>query len=543
MSRLSRLSLPRHRPASLRRRVVTSVLVLLSVLLIGLFAAVDLVLQARLRSDLRTRLDDRVAMADQLEAALSPQQLVDRLKGDGVTAQLCTPAIATSTSSRCLTGTLTVTRPAPNGAGRGVPPTANGRFPSGGQVGGATPSTGRPAPARAAATPIRRDGSVLFVRTTLPRSGQVLTLAVDSSEVTATIQRLVVLEVIGGALALLIAALLLGRVVSGALRPLDDMTELARRIAAGDRGRRLGTARADTELGRTATAFDAMLDELEAALTSAATAQTQLKGFLSDISHEMRTPLTGLHATSELLLRDEPDAAGRERAYLSMVRETRRTSRLVDDMLTVARLDTGAPLAIERGDLVDVVRHEVERSRLLGPGLTFRQTGAAMAPVLGDPMRLGQILANLLDNARHASPATGVVVVDIARVESLGGGAAPGSPTDARDNPRSHAPDDTTSDRGPVLDARRSGWRVDVMDGGPGVPPEARERIFDRLVRLDGSRSRNTGGFGLGLPIARALARAHGGDLVCVPATSGARFSLLLPDGLSPARSASSPRP
>ena len=87
-----------------------------------------------------------------------------------------------------------------------------------------------------------------------------------------------------------------------ALRPLDDMTSLARRIAAGDRGRRLGTGRPDTELGRTATAFDAMLDELETALSAAASAaQTQLRGFLSDVSHELRTPLTGLHATSELL--------------------------------------------------------------------------------------------------------------------------------------------------------------------------------------------------------------------------------------------------
>ena len=194
---------------------------------------------------------------------------------------------------------------------------------------------------------------MLFVRTTLPQSGQVLTLAVDTSQVASTVRGLVVLEAIGGLLALGLAALLLGRVVAVALRPLDDMTSLARRIAAGDRGRRLGTGRPDTELGRTATAFDAMLDELETALSAAAAAQTQLRGFLSDVSHELRTPLTGLHATSELLLRDEPDAPGRERAYLAMVRETRRASRLVDDLVTAARFDTDAPLAVESADLVE----------------------------------------------------------------------------------------------------------------------------------------------------------------------------------------------
>jgi two-component system OmpR family sensor kinase len=499
-----------RRPAALRRRVVLSVLALLAVLLVGLFAAVDVVLQARLRSDLRTRLDDRVALAEQLDGALSPQQLVDRLKGSGVTAQLCSAASVSSSSSRCLTGTLTVARPGPQSAqpGHGGTVGTPARGPNGGPAaapGAAAPGTRPPGRAQAAPKvkpPIRHDGPVLFVRTTLPQSGQVLTLAVDTSQVTSTVRRLIVLEAIGGLLALGLAALLMGRVVAVALRPLDDMTSLARRIAAGDRGRRLGTGRPDTELGRTATAFDAMLDELETALSAAAAAQTQLRGFLSDISHELRTPLTGLHATSELLLREEPDAAGRERAYLAMVRETRRAGRLVDDLVTAARFDTDAPLAVESSDLVEVVRHEIERAQLVAPGQRIGLRGPSSAPVVGDPMRLGQIVANLLDNARHASPAQGEVTAEIHAVMS----APPG--------------------RRPELT-----WQLDVADTGPGVPEPDRERIFDRLVRLDVSRSRHTGGFGLGLPIARALARAHGGDLTYVgrPTDSGARFRLTLP--------------
>jgi signal transduction histidine kinase len=228
------------------------------------------------------------------------------------------------------------------------------------------------------------------------------------------------------------------------------------------------------------------------------------------VSHELRTPLTGLHATSELLLRDEPDAAGRERAYLAMVREARRATRLVDDLVTAARFDTDVALAVEESDLVDVARHEIERALMLAPEQRIELRAPDSAPVVGDPMRLGQIVANLLDNARHAGSARAAVTVEI-RAETQ--------------SPAARRPETV--------------WQLDVVDTGPGVAEPDRERIFDRLVRLDASRSRHSGGFGLGLPIARALARAHGGELSYVgppkgpppgsPVVSGARFRLTLP--------------
>lgn len=112
----------------------------------------------------------------------------------------------------------------------------------------------------------QQNGTELLVHTALPTTGQQLSLAVDTSQLSATMRRLIALEVAGGLLAVALAGLLLGRVVGRALRPLDHMTSLAQQIAAGDLGRRLRTGRNDTELGRTAIAFDAMLDELEAAL-------------------------------------------------------------------------------------------------------------------------------------------------------------------------------------------------------------------------------------------------------------------------------------
>jgi two-component system OmpR family sensor kinase len=130
----------------------------------------------------------------------------------------------------------------------------------------------------------------------------------------------------------------------------------------------------------------------------------------------------------------------------------------------------------------------VSRARTLSPGLTFAVTGDGAPVVDGDPVRLGQIITNLLDNARHATPGSGTVTVDV----------------------------------------RRAGDRVrlDVVDTGPGVTAADRAVIFERFGRGDASRSRHTGGAGLGLPIARGLARAHGGDLAHI---AGARFRLELP--------------
>ncbi len=455
-----------RRPASLHGRVVLTVLALLAVLLVGLFVAVDLALSARLRADLRTRLTDRVALAGQLDGSLAAQQLVDHLRGNGVTAQLCT------SGAGCVTAD-----PAPT-------PPADGQRPP------------LPKPAKHPKVPgatVRRAGGTLFVSVTLA-AGQTLTLSVDDSAVSGALSRLVVLEALGGVTALAVAGLALGRLVGVALRPLDRMTAVARGIAAGDRGNRLRTGRPDTELGRTATAFDAMLEELESAAAAAEAAETRMRGFLSDASHELRTPLAGIQATAEQLLRADPDRPAREAALAGLVRESSRAGRLVQDLLTVARLDQGVPLRPEQLDLVQLSRHELARTQLLGPQLTVQLSGDPAVPVIADGTRVGQILTNLLDNARHATPPGGTITVTVRRT--------------------------------PV------GAVLDVTDTGAGVPTVDRDRIFDRLVRLDTARSRSSGGAGLGLPIARALARAHGGDLQYLrdPAVPGARFRLTLPD-------------
>lgn len=462
-ARLGRL-LPR--PASLRGRVTLTALALLAVVVVVLFVAVDLALSARLNAEARTRLTDRAALATQLDGTLTPQQLVDRLRGDGVTAQLCT-----SGTSDCV-----VADPAPVPS---RPPGPVGR-PRG------------PVPPAAPPTSVQSAGSVLYVRATLA-GGQVLTLSTDTTQISSALHRLVIFEAIGGVVALALAGLLLSRLSQIALRPLDDMTVVARQITAGDRGRRLHVTRSDTELGRTAAAFDGMLDELEAALGAASAAEARMRAFLGDASHELRTPLSGLRASAENLLRENPDRTERERIAVGMVRETQRASRLVEDLLAIARLDQGLDLRYEDVDLTELVRHELERARQRSTDLHFELHAPGRIPAPGDPVRLGQIIANLLDNACHATPPGGSITVEIAQ--------------------------------------QTNGASVVVADTGSGVPAAAREHIFERFARLDASRSRRTGGAGLGLPIARGLARAHGGDLAYLDrkGSTGAAFRLSLP--------------
>jgi signal transduction histidine kinase len=200
-----------------------------------------------------------------------------------------------------------------------------------------------------------------------------------------------------------------------------------------------------------------------------------------------------MRANAELLLREDPDRDERERIAVAMVRESRRAARLVDDLLTMARVGQDMQMAVERVDLRALAEAEVARARTLSPGLGFDVTGGDHE-VDGDPVRLGQIITNLLDNARYATPAGGTVTVGVDRLE----------------------------DR--IV--------LDVSDSGPGVAPAERSVIFERFGRGDASRSRHTGGAGLGLAIARGLARAHGGDLSYVDCGPGARFRLDLPSSL-----------
>lgn len=449
------------RTVSLRRRVTVLSLTVLAAVLLVVGVLTDVFFSAQIRSELRQQLDVRAALAGQLVAqGVSADEVARRVETPGIRAELVAP------DGRVYAGDPDEGRPWGPPPWRGGPPGEDPR--------GWWNDDGDWGNPQVLEQPLA-DGS----RLTLMASGGPVSGAQSLLRRTLIVLSLAALAVAG------IVMLLTTRV---ALAPLDAMTAVARSITSGDRGRRLAPTRTDTELGRTAAAFDAMLDELVGAEATARASEARTRRFVADAAHELRTPIAGVQAIAEVTLAPGMAPEERERLHLLLLRESRRAGRLVDDLLVLARLDAGLELRREPVDLLELARAEAERAQLVAPDQQVEVIGEPVI-VPGDASRLAQVLGNLLDNARrHAGQ--GAVTVTV-----------------------------SAGDPATVL----------VTDDGPGVPPADRERIFDRLVRLDEARGED-GGAGLGLAIARGIARAHGGDLRCVdpPSGRGAAFELSL---------------
>ena len=314
----------------------------------------------------------------------------------------------------------------------------------------------------------------------------------------ATLKRLLLAELIGTLLVLGIVMLVITFVVRLILHPLDRMALVADRIAGGDISQRLRPSTASTELGRLATALDAMLESLAASLISerrahekASESEERMRDFLSDASHELRTPIAGLQWSAEALLRHGDERERREQLSFEIVQQARRATQLVADLLSMARLDQGIKLERKPFDLGELAAEEIKLVHEREPGLEVRLTNDGSCTLVADPERIRQVISNLLDNACQAMDRTGEIDVTVRR-------------------------------KGATV-------QLEVHDSGPGVPDDEREHIFERFVRLDSTRGSKGYGSGLGLAIARGFAEAHGGSLVCAKSDSGARFVLELP--------------
>ncbi|MEB3020020.1 sensor histidine kinase [[Mycobacterium] crassicus] len=455
---------------SLRRRLTVTVLALLALLMLTMGIGINTTLTALANRSLQERLSAAIERADALVAlGASAEQLAEQLNGG-------------------IVGALVVTA---DGASYGDPAIEPD----------ATTGSRLPPP------PLEPDETATVLVHPLADGGRVILVA-DTTEAGETLSRLRRLMIEAGLVTLVIAAILLAGVSRAMLAPLDRLTDLARDITTGDRGRRLRPDRPKTELGRAASAFDDMLDELEdsekrarSAAEKAQRAEAAVRRFLADAAHELRTPIAGIQAAAEQIAGNigqdvgqdaaEPEVLRQHRRASLLLTEARRATRLVTDMLDLSYIDAGLPLELKATDLVGIVDTQLDRAALLAPQLHLSRTGLETLTVQVDPTRLAQILSNLLDNARRYTPPGGNIGVHVGRSD----GAA----------------------------------EVTVTDSGIGVGVEDAEHIFDRLVRLDSARGRDHGGAGLGLPIARALADAHGGQLTCVPHEGGACFRLVLP--------------
>lgn len=477
------------RTGSLRARTVVAVLVLLALLLTGLSVAVETTLGGRLRAQIEDRLRDRASAAAALVGTVDADDLADRLSMQGLSVTITTRD-----------GGSVEAGPTPEQLKKGPPDPGGLPGPAGTRPGGSASSdtsavgggTVGSTAARGSAARVTITGSRV---TEQDRLVTLVSQLSDGSTIRLTAGTGSVDEVLGelrwvmlGASAgfMLLAAGGLVLVVRRTMRPLDEMTRAARSIAHGDRGRRLRPGRSDTEIGRVAVAFDEMLDAVEGAERQALAAEARMRDFLSDAAHELRTPVAGIRAAADTLVRAPLDGVGeldpleREDLAVHVVRQAGRASRLVDDMLLMARVDRGLQLEVAPVDLAALVRVEADRAQLRAPGLRLDvRESEGPVTVLADADRLGQVVGNLLENAARATRGTGTVVLAV----------------------------DAADDRGAVR----------VTDDGTGIPEADRERVFDRLVRLDAARDDQSGGAGLGLPIARGIARAHGGDLTCPP--------------------------
>jgi two-component system OmpR family sensor kinase len=347
-------------------------------------------------------------------------------------------------------------------------------------------------------TPITSSASIKTTTITLnaptPRvDGAQLTLAIDTSLLSNARRTLRRVLMITDVIALLVSAALVAGAVRLALRPLDSMAALAKTVSQGNRGARLAPTRTDTEIGQTAQAFDEMLDELEGAEARAHQAEERTRAFLADAAHELRTPIAGVQAAAETLLHHNDQLDNQERQHLQalLVREAERAGALISDLLAAARLDAGIDLDLAPVSLRTLVHSEIDRVRLLHPEATVTMSGPEVV-ARADAPKVSSILRNVIDNAMRAGGPEGKVHIVVREQDQFA--------------------------------------TAEVWDSGPGVPPSERERIFERLVRLDDGRANDTGGSGLGLAIARGYARAHGGDLTCEdPRGIGAMFRLVLP--------------
>jgi signal transduction histidine kinase len=294
--------------------------------------------------------------------------------------------------------------------------------------------------------------------------------------------RLLSLGLLVGLPALLVVAGLVAWSLAGrALRPVEAIRVEVAGISEGDLDRRVPVPPGNDEVGRLARTMNRMLARLER--TSA-----QRRQFVSDASHELRSPLAALRTQLEVA-RASPASSDWPAVSATVLSEARRLEDLVDDLLLLAQSDEGQLLpGHQQVDLDELVLAEGERLRLQGrPAVDLHGVGAGR--VLGDPGQLRRLVRNLVDNAeRHAA---GTVTLAVRR----------------------H--DDTVV--------------LEVADDGPGVPPADAARIFERFTRLEPSRDRRAGGTGLGLSIVGAIAAAHGGTVSLVEDAPGAHFRVCLP--------------
>jgi two-component system OmpR family sensor kinase len=336
-------------------------------------------------------------------------------------------------------------------------------------------------------------GPEFRVRASQLSGGGSLIVAEPISSVSSTLDQLILLEIVVTGVALAGAMVLGLWLVRVGLRPLRDVVRTADSISGGDVLHRVPNANTRTEVGHVASALNVMLERIETSFAELQESESRLRRFVSDASHELRTPIAAVSAYAQLFHQgaDKRDQ-DMPRVMEGIERETGRMAQLVDDLLLLARYDEPRTLAFEPVELVGLVAEAIETARMVGPAWPIDFIADEPVEVMGDWDALRQVVDNLFSNVRSHTPEGTRTEVRVRRID-----------------------DDAV---------------VEVADAGPGITKEEAVAIFERFFRADPSRSRETGGAGLGLAIVATIVRIHGGRADATPRQEGGSlFRILLP--------------
>ena len=291
-------------------------------------------------------------------------------------------------------------------------------------------------------------------------------------------------------------------VIRKTLKPLDQVSSVAAKVAqlpldAGEVALAMrvppSAAHPGTEVGNVGNALNRMLDNVSGALQSRQESEMKVRQFVADASHELRTPLTAIRGYTDMLKMTEQLSPQGSESLGRVETQSLRMSRLVEDLLTLARLDEGQPLKLAPVDLTQLVVETVSDQKVISPDHQWRlDLPEEPVEVKADGARLHQVMVNLLSNARkHTDPGT-TIITGVSR--SATGEAV-----------------------------------ITVTDTGPGVPPELQKKVFSRFTRADKARTGTEGSTGLGLSIVQAIVDAHGGSVELSSRPGRTEFAVYLP--------------
>jgi two-component system OmpR family sensor kinase len=329
----------------------------------------------------------------------------------------------------------------------------------------------------------------------LPNGAGSVVAAQSLGDLNRTVDRLGLLFLLIGLLLLTLITVATRLVIRIGMRPLKDVEATAGEIAGGNLSVRMPDANPDTEVGRLVTALNSMLSRIEGSFAARVESEDRLRRFVADASHELRTPITAIRGFSELYRQGAVQGEQPTKDLVARIEgESVRMSTLVENLLLLARLDEERQMEMKPINLVDIVDAAVSSARVSNPHHKIElEKPSHEIFILGDAPRVHQVIANLLANAGVHTPMGSQVALTISQ-EALGVAIA-------------------------------------VSDNGPGLSPEAQNKIFQRFYRADPSRARVDGeGSGLGLSIVDAVMRAHGGSVsVQSEPGNGAKFTLFFP--------------